>query len=236
MQHGAESALVEVAAKRIGLKLGADSVEIAVMANAIVVSSLLNGHCITTVRRVLDRGINMGILVDVQRIMLDAEDGKIGSREIEARLEALRPFHYNRWLVVLMVGAACAAFARLAGADPAACGLTFVAGAAAMAFRQQLAHWKFNPLLNFCLTAFVATSIAAQAIHFDFGTRTPHIAMASSVLLLVPGVPLINSVADMVKGYVNTGIARLVFAVLLCLGSCLGIALALRVWKVPGWL
>jgi uncharacterized membrane protein YjjP (DUF1212 family) len=236
MQHGAESALVENTAKRIGLKIGADSVELAVMANAIIVSTLLNGHCITTVRRIVDRGINMGIVVDVQGIMLDAEAGKIGTREIESRLEALRPLHYNRWLVVVMVGLACASFARLAGADPAACGLTFLAAAIAMGFRQQLAHWKFNPLVNFALTAFVATSITGQALHFPLGTETPHIAMASSVLLLVPGMPLINSLADMVKGYVNTGIARLVFAVLLCLGACLGIALALAVWKVTGWI
>ncbi|GAM76855.1 putative membrane protein [Vibrio ishigakensis] len=36
--------------------------------------------------------------------------------------------------------------------------------------------------------------------------------MASSVLMLVPGFPLINSVADVLKGYINMGIARFVMA------------------------
>ncbi|MEA7931734.1 threonine/serine exporter family protein, partial [Salmonella enterica subsp. enterica serovar Montevideo] len=39
-------------------------------------------------------------------------------------------------------------------------------------------------------------------------SQTPTIAMAASVLLLVPGFPLINSVADMFKGHINTGLAR----------------------------
>ena len=178
----------------------------------------------------------MGVAVEVQRIMLDAEEGKADTSEVEKRLGALRPRHYGRWFVMAMVGLSCAAFARLAGADFSACGITFVASVFAMAVRQQLALWHFNPLLNFAATAFVATSIAALALHYPLGTKTPHIAMASSVLMLVPGMPLINSLADMVKGYVNTGIARLGFALLLCLGTCLGIALALAVWKVPGWL
>ena len=43
---------------------------------------------------------------------------------------------------------------------------------------------------------------------------TPRIAMASCVLLLVPGYPLINSISDMVKGYINTGLARGMYALL----------------------
>lgn len=235
MQHGAESALVENIAKRIGLAAGADSVEIAILSNALVVSTLADGHCITTVRRVTDRGINMAMSVGVQRIMLDMERQGLDIQTVEECLGALRPFHYNRWLVVLMVGLSCAAFAILAGADLPAFWITLSASACAMAVRQQLALWHFNPLLNFATTAFVATSIATQSLRFSPGTMTPHIALASCLLLLVPGVPLINSLADMVKGYVNTGISRLGFALLLCLGVCLGTALALRVWGVRGW-
>ncbi|VDZ81113.1 putative inner membrane protein [Salmonella bongori] len=40
-------------------------------------------------------------------------------------------------------------------------------------------------------------------------SKTPTVAMAASVLLLVPGFPLINSVADMFKGHINTGACTL---------------------------
>ncbi|MBE2203075.1 MAG: threonine/serine exporter family protein [Chthoniobacterales bacterium] len=235
MQHGSESALVENTAKRIGIAAGADSVEIALLSNAIVVSTLVDGHCITTVRRMADRGINMTMAVEVQRIMLDMEKKRMDIAEVERQLTALRPSHYNRWLVVGMVGISCSAFAFLAGADFPALWITFAASVCAMVVRQQLAFWHFNPLINFSVTAFLATSIAVQLLNFPPGTKTPHIALASCLLMLVPGMPLINSLADMVKGYVNTGIARLGFALLLCLGVCLGTAFALRVWNVRGW-
>jgi uncharacterized membrane protein YjjP (DUF1212 family) len=85
------------------------------------------------------------------------------------------------------------------------------------------------------VTAFVATSVAAQGLIYAVG-ETPKVAMAASCLLLVPGVPLINGVSDMVKGYVNTGISRLTMAVLLTLSTCTGIVLAMSVWKVWAWL
>ena len=66
--------------------------------------------------------------------------------------------------------------------------------------------------------------------------ENPRIAMASCVLLLVPGYPLINSISDMVKCYINTGLARGMYALLLSAGACAGILLAMSVWKVWAWL
>ena len=60
--------------------------------------------------------------------------------------------------------------------------------------------------------------------------------MASCVLLLVPGFPMINSVSDMVKGYINTGLSRGMMAVLLGAATSAGIVLAMTVWNVWGWL
>ena len=61
---------------------------------------------------------------------------------------------------------------------------------------------------QFCITAFVATTISGLLLTLPTFSNTPTIAMAASVLLLVPGFPLINSVADMFKGHINTGLAR----------------------------
>ena len=52
------------------------------------------------------------------------------------------------------------------------------------------------------------------------------------MLLLVPGFPLINGVSDVVKGYWNTGIARLVYATLLFAASCAGILLAMNLLRL----
>ncbi len=235
LQHGAESALVENLTRRLALALGVERAEVALLANAVVVTTLGDGNCITTVRRNEDRGINMHVVTEVQRAVLDAEDGRLDAAGYRARFEAIRPLRYSRVLTSAVIGLSCACFARLVGSDWASCSVAIVAAGVAVAVRLQIVRWHFNPLVNFFLTAFVATSIAGQAAIYSIGD-TPRIAMASCVLLLVPGYPLINSISDMVKGYINTGLARGMYALLLSAGACAGILLAMSVWNVWAWL
>lgn len=234
MQHGAESALVESVTRRLGVALGAESVEVAIMANAVTVTTLSGGQCVTTVRRNEDRGINMHIVTEVQRIMFDLEAGVLGREDVLERLHAIPPGRYPRWLVALGIGLSCACFAALSKADLMTCGVVFVASMLAMVVRQSFAPLHFNPLVTFFAAAFVATSVASVAVIFGLSAM-PKVAMASSVLLLVPGFPLINGVSDMVKGYINTGISRLMFALMLAAATCGGILLAMTVWHSWGW-
>lgn len=55
-QHGAEGRIIEQTTVRLGLALGLESVEMAISASAIVLTSLYQGSCVTTTRRVRDRG------------------------------------------------------------------------------------------------------------------------------------------------------------------------------------
>ena len=111
-------------------------------------------------------------------------------------------------------------FPALAGGDAAVCTITFIASCCGMFVRQEVGHRNFNPLVNFAVTAFVTTLISSQAVILQF-SNAPFTAIASSVLMLVPGFPLINAVADMLKGYINMGIARFFMASLLTFATCL---------------
>ena len=232
-QHGAESRLVEQTTQRIGVALGADSIELSVTPEAIVVTSLFAGNCVTTTRRCYDRGINMQMVCDVLRICVMAEKKIIETEQVKERLNRLTPFKYNRWLVVLMIGFSCASFSHFFGGDRAVYLTTFVASAVAMIVRQELAHRHHNPFINFALAAFIATTIASLGVIYQFGDQ-PEIAMAASVLLLVPGFPLINAVSDMLKGHISMGIARWVFASLLTISVSVGIVASVTLMGVAG--
>lgn len=234
LQHGAESALVVQLSHRLGEALGVDSVECALTPNAIILTTLCDNHCITTVRKNQDKGINMQVVTEVQRIVITAEHKIYGIEQVKQKLNAIKPLKYNRYLVVLMIGLSCASFAHLSGGDLFVCLMTFVAAALAMFVRQALAMRHYNPLIVFAITAFVASVIAGLGLKYNLGNQ-PQIALASSVLLLVPGFPLINALADILKGHINMGIARWTFATILTFGACLGIVLALGALGVSGW-
>ncbi|EPS0982895.1 threonine/serine exporter family protein [Vibrio vulnificus] len=234
LAHGAESTLVGDIMRRIGIAAGVSEVEVALSANALVVTTVMDGHCITTTRSCVDRGINMKAVTEIQRICIMMEKGMLDPMMAQRKLNNISPERYNRWLVVFMIGISCASFARLAGGDWAVFAMTFLASACGMIVRQEIGHRHFNPLLNFAATAFVTTLISAQAVIFEIG-NLPTVVMASSVLMLVPGFPLINSVADMLKGHINMGIARFVMASLLTLATSLGIVAAMSVTGIWGW-
>ena len=89
-----------------------------------------------------------------------------------------------------MVGLSCACFCKLnkGGWDGAV--ITFFASTAAMYIRQLLAQRHLHPQINFCLTAFAATTISGLLLQLPTFSNTPTIAMAASVLLLVFNVPV----------------------------------------------
>lgn len=234
LAHGAESTLVGDLMRRFGLAAGMDEVEVSLSASSLVVTTVYQEHCITTARRCPDRGINMWAVTQVQRICIMLERGIIDYPLAQKKLDKISPERYNRWLVVFMIGLSCAAFSHLAGGDWIVFAMTFLASSVGMVVRQEIGHRHFNPLMNFTATAFVTTVISAQAVIYQLG-NSPSLVMASSVLMLVPGFPLINSVADMLKGYINMGIARFVMASLLTLATSLGIVAAMSLVGVWGW-
>lgn len=228
LQHGAESALVDQLTTRMGMAFGMQSVEVAISTTYIVVTTLSQGVCITTTRRVTDRGINMHVVAEVQKTVIMAEHGELDVPQVQARFANLVPLRYPRPVVVSMVAASCAAFAFLAGGDFPALGIAAAASGIAMYVRILLAANHFNPLISFGVAAFVATFVAALASKQGWST-TPNIALAACVLFLVPGFPMVNAISDVLKGYTNTAIARWAIATLLTIFSCLGVIGALSI-------
>lgn len=235
LQHGAESALVEELSGRLGRALGMDSVESAISSNAIVLTTIKDGQCLTSTRKNSDRGINMHVVTEVQHIVILAEHKLLDYKDVEKRFAQIKPLRYPRWLVVTMVGLSCACFCKLNNGGWDGAFVTFCASTVAMYIRQLLTHRGMHPQINFCITAFVATTVSGLMLRLPHFAHTSTVAMAASVLLLVPGFPLINAVADMFKGHINTGLARWAIASLLTLATCIGVVMAMTVWGLRGW-
>ena len=69
---------------------------------------------------------------------------------------------------------------------------------------------------------------ASVALTFD---TTSDVAIATSVLFLIPGVPLINGVIDIVEGHILNGIARLTSALMLIVCIAIGLSGTLMIVK-----
>ena len=247
MQYGAESVVVVDLTKRLGVALGIDGVECGLSFNAVTLTTLYQGRCITTVRNTIHQGINVSILVQIQQIILkaeldqhsrqappspDAQDALIDG--IEQDFDHMNRTSYPNNLMSFFVGMSCASFAYLNGGTLMMSLITLIASFVAMRMRVYLLAKHFNPFVVVIITAFTATLLAASAYFLDLGVNAD-IAVAASVLLLVPGFPIINALSDILKGYMNMGVGRWMFATMLTLSACVGIVITLIFLQIPHW-
>ena len=233
-EFGAESILIEQTAQRLGKALGVDSVEISMIPVAIVLTTLHNNQSVTTTRRVHHKPINMSIVCEIQKTVIDMEKKNYDVAYLTETLKQIQPNYYNRWLVVLMVGLACASFAFLQGSDWVAFFITLLASSTAMFVRQELAKRRFVLIITFGITAFTATMISSLS-QLNGISSTPNIALASSVLLLAPGFSFVNSFLDSLKGYLMMGWGRWMEGILLTIATSVGIIIAMAILNIKGW-
>lgn len=130
--------------------------------------------------------------------------------------------------VLIMVGLANASFCRLFEGDAISMAIVFSSTLVGLYLKQQMMKQKFNSYLTFIVSAFVASICASTSLIFKTTAET---AIATSVLYLVPGVPLINGVIDIVEGHVLTGFARLTDAALLIMCIAIGLSFTLMMVK-----
>ncbi len=134
----------------------------------------------------------------------------------------------NPLFVLLLTGLANASFCRLFGGDFLSMGIVFSATICGRFLKQQMEHAGISDYVIFVASAFVASLCASTSLIFE---TTSDIAMATSVLFLVPGVPLINGVIDIVEGHVLTGVSRLIQASLLIVCIATGLSFTLMLVK-----
>lgn len=229
MQHGAHSGRVEETVHRLGTGLGCDWLDVFISPSAMVVTTTSGDEFRTKTRRVVRfGGVNMSVVAAVTDLSFRVSEGELDRTAVRRELEQIdkTPRFYDRWITAVMVGLACAAFSQLFGGDWTIFAVTFVASAVGFLVRYTLTLRHFNPLLVVLATASVAGLIACLGVRYNLGNQ-PTIALAASVLLLVPGVPLINSVEDLLEGHMVTGMARGVTGALISLSIAGGLALAI---------
>ena len=155
-------------------------------------------------------------------------DERLSLEEARRRLNAILSgqSYYHPACVRLMVACANAAFCRLFEGDATSMVLVFAATLAGFYLRQFLARWRVDSKIVFFCCAFGASLLAAPGVLFHWGS-TPQTGLAASVLFLIPGIPLINAMLDIMDGHVLMGFSRAVQASILIVCIALGLALTM---------
>lgn len=183
----------------------------------------------TYVRRIPAIPLNFRTISELSALSWEAYDHYLPLEELQKRYIqiATRPL-ISRWWILILVAFANAAFCRLFGGDYIAMGIVWVATLIGFFIRQELMIRKLNHMLVFIICSFAASLIAAIGVRYNWGT-TEDIALGTSVLFLIPGVPLINSILDILEGHVLIGFSRAINAAILICCIALGLSMTLLI-------
>ncbi len=201
---------------------------------AVLVTLEASGHVRTkTGYRVPGMGVGMSSIEAMNRLVDDAATGHVGLDEVQSALDTIerQPPTYPRWLVAIALGVTAASLSRLFGGDWFACLAAGLAGAVGSWVRLEIGRHQVNPVLGAFVVALLSGLVGGVIV--DLGrSATPALSLVAPAMILVPGVPLINGVLDMIHNHVTMGLSRLCFANLVVLAVSLGVFAATQVTRV----
>ena len=153
-------------------------------------------------------GVNFKIISGISRLSWTIAEKKLSLIEIRNELNRLLNLpRYPELVVLLVVGLAGAAFCYVFGGDAIEMLITFGATFCGLFVKQYLARKSFNPYFCTFLSALVAALFTGTFYKAGTDLQLEH-AFATSVLFLIPGVPMINSFTDLIEGEILNGIER----------------------------
>lgn len=209
-------------------------------------------HSFSKMQRCDRHGINMEAIQEISKLSWRAiqKDYSLDQYSEELEKIAIRKRNYGDWTVAVCAGFACGGFCIQFGCDWPAFFYASLAAIAGNRFRMYLNRLGSNTYLNIAIAALVSTLIA-------WGTRfistpgvmaalpgclrpllfssTPWHPMLACALFVVPGVPLINSVSDLLDNKIETGLVRAANTLLMILFMSFGIALAIKVCGIDNF-
>ncbi len=227
LQSGASSFRADQVISRIALALGIDRIEAYVTPTVIVATVHSGSEHRTQISKPAGLGVNMSRITALDHLSRNTPSASTPALISELVDEIERqPAAYSRSLVIAAVGLACGAFAVILGGGPAEFAAAGVGSAFAQALRLRMAAARFNPIPLTVICAAIATGISLLLVR-ALVAPLPRLGVIASVLLLVPGVPLVTALLDMTRFDLVSGLSRGLHAVLLLLSIGLGMLLIL---------
>jgi uncharacterized membrane protein YjjP (DUF1212 family) len=232
MSSGASTNRIRITVNRISETFGFQS-ELLITQRALTISinDKENDHFFSSLKRTSPHGVNFRIVSGISRMSWRVVEEKWSVEQINQEVNRLTSLpHYPRLLLLATVSLAGASFCRLFGGGFFEMIVAFIATFAGMFVRQEVQKLEFNPYLCVVFASMTASLISGLAVKFGIG-QNPELAFATSVLFLVPGVPLINSFIDLIDGNIQNGIVRCVNGMLIAFSIALGLLSAILIYR-----
>jgi len=178
-------------------------------------------------------GVNMDRVASILRMVEESCDGRLApANAMEAINRIAKAPPAPTWLFTLAAAMGAVALAVLFGVQhvPTAA-LVFGSAAAGAILRRMLARYSTNIFLQPFSAALVAGVVGALAVRYELSSSLRLVAVCPC-MVLVPGPHFLNGMLDLIRGRMNLGASRLIYAGLTVVAISTGLLLGLELLGV----
>ena len=224
LANGADTAEVHTAVAHVASGLGFQA-HVLLTYEAMLVTVDTGNSSQTRVGRHLPPSIvNMTAIEALNRIAAEVAGKSLDLKSAVERLSAVEqnaPL-YPGWLVALMVGLSAASLSRLLGGSWSVFVVVWLSSTVGTFVRQRLNRKQINSFAIPFLTVLVSGVIADVGMRFHPGSMQ-YLSLLAPGLILVPGVPLITAIGDIISNNLGIACAKLTFVSFAIFGITLGL-------------
>lgn len=232
MESAADTNRIERNMKRVAAYMGIpeDKLHLDIRWTMIMVNVSDDQHSFSKFQKCEKHGINMTTITQVSRLSWLAIEQDYSLEKYEEELEKIvvKPRNYSQYIVALGAGFACGGFCKLFGGDWFAFLFTAICTFIGFRIRARCIDFGINVYMSIAIAAFISTCLAYFSSYIGISS-TPYHPLLACALFIVPGVPLINFVDDMIDNHLLMGITRAANTAMIIGAMTFGIAFVIRV-------
>ena len=237
LENGADTIRIIRDMKRVAayMGIGEDQLTLHIVYTTLMLNISDDSHSYTNFRKCQKHAVDMRIIHAVSKLTWRAMKDHYTLEEFEDNLKMIenRAKCYPEWLIILSTGLACGGICTLFGGDISAFFYTTICSIIGKCVQIKCGRMGINPYVTVAFAAFSATA-AAYFAHF-LPSGTPWLPIVATALFLTPGIPLINSVSDLINTLLLSGLARSMHTLLIVGGISFGMVFAIGLFDVESF-
>ncbi|MFI3168077.1 MAG: threonine/serine exporter family protein [Bacillota bacterium] len=228
LKHGAEVYRAEQSVIYICNSFGITDVDVFAIPSSLVTTISREGEFITKTKRILNPSVDLDKVRLLNNLSREICEKEIEFCDINNRIEEIKAVacHGNA-LMILAFAMVSASFTIIFGGDILNGAISFAIGIVLRLISQIFESNHANMFLKITICAFCASLIAVVLENiFPAVVQSTEI-IAGSLMLLVPGLALVNCMRDFMARDYMSGVVKLAEAMMVALATALGVAVVL---------
>ena len=226
LQSGGEISRVEDSIRRLCLAFGAEREDVFTITSSIVVTIYAKSFgAVTQTRRVIGQQYDLNRLEQLNALSRRICSEHLGLEETERALDQIHEIpQYSFGVQLFTYALISASFSLFFGGSALDAVASGAIGVVLKCLDKLIRKTEANAFLSALICSCLGGLLAALSVRAGLGESVDMISIGN-IMLLIPGIPLTNSLRDMFSGNTISGMLRFLEAILTALVIAFGFAL-----------